>query len=468
MSRDPIRSILVLGDGIVGLSAALAFSRALPWVEITILRAEPGPGSIADHFPATLPMVGRFHAAIGLDELDLVRRGVAVHHLGTRFTTGEHEWVHSFGEVGRNEGSVPFRQMWLGARQSGDTLAYDRYSPASMIGAAGKFVHPSLDPTSLLATYLYGLRLNPERYRATLEAATDKLHRASGAIAAIDRRDGRAIAAVTLDDGRRLEADLFVDCSGPGATLMSAMGGAFDDWSDLLPARHVSADWAEAGTIAPLDQVEAVEGGWRLTSGVPGATLRSSVTTGDRPGSFAIRPGRRPDSFVGNVVAFGDSAVALDPLLGTTLSLAHSAILRAIDLIPGRDCNPLELAEYNRLTTLETDRARDYHALFQSSLPGAAAVPPSLARTLAQWRDRGRLPFFEEESFTESSWAQMLIGLGILPAAVAPSAAGIDGAEAAAAMASLATEIGALVSRLPDYGEYLERMAHAPAGPART
>lgn len=467
MTRAAIRSILVAGDGIVGLSAALAFSRALPGVEISVLALPADPSAIADQFPATLPMVGRFHATIGIDELDLVRRGIASHHLGTRFTGEAGSWIHSFGAVGRGEGAVPFRQFWLDASHAGAALAFDQYSPASVIGAAGKFVHPSGDPGSPLASYLYGLRLNPKRYRAQLAEATDELPRLGSAIAAIERRADGGIAALRLADGRRVEADLFVDCSGSAALLIGAINQDYDDWSPWLPARHIAHTWEPVGPLEPLACVDAIADGWRLTATVPGATLTAGVTTTPTPGSTVIRPGCRRKSFVTNVLALGDAAVALDPLHGANLSLAHSAILRAIDLIPGRDCHPLELAEYNRLTALEADRARDFHALFQARLSGAIAPPDTLERTLTQWRARGRLPFFEEETFTESDWEQHLIGLGILPDAVAPLARAIDRTAATKAMASFAQELAALADRLPTYADYLVRVGQAPAASAR-
>ena len=80
-----IRSLCVVGAGIVGLSAALAFARALPGLRVTVMETPPDPAALADRNIACLPTIHRFHAAIGLDELGLVREGIAFHHLGTRF-----------------------------------------------------------------------------------------------------------------------------------------------------------------------------------------------------------------------------------------------------------------------------------------------------------------------------------------------------------------------------------------------
>lgn len=207
MTDRAIRSILVAGDGIVSLSAALAFSRALPQAKVSILSLPPDPAALADRLPSTLPAIGRFHAAIGFDELDLVRSGIAHHHLGTHFEGwGPAPWIHSFGEVGRGEGAIPFHPLWLRAHREGRSLAYDRYGAANVMGEAGKFVHPSHDLTSPLSTYLYGLRLDPDGYRARLNEAARNLPCVDGDLLGIERRHDGGIAALRMSGDRREEA----------------------------------------------------------------------------------------------------------------------------------------------------------------------------------------------------------------------------------------------------------------------
>lgn len=453
MNDRAIRSIMVAGDGLVGLSAALAFSRALPQATVTILALPPGPTELADLLPSTLPTIGRFHAAIGFDELELVAANIAHHHLGTRFTGfGPEPWTHSFGEVGQGEGAVPFHQLWYRAQQEGRNLPYDRYSAASVIGGMGKFVHPSSDVSSPLSTYIYGLRLDPARYRAKLDQAASHLRRIESESVNLERYADGAIAALLLDNGRREQADLFLDCTGTRALLCGESDPPFEDWSDWITPTDFDLEWAEAADPDPLDHFarDGSEIRWSAT------TSGGSLAANFRPGA-AVRPGRRTP-FVGNVLALGDAALALGPIHGTGLSLAHNAILRAIELLPGRNCHPLELAEYNRLTAQETERARDFVALHYLTT-WSAPPPPSLARTLQQWRARGRLPFFEEETFDQSSWVEALIGMGILPDAVAPQALEVDSNAAASAMAKLASTIGALTAQLPLYPDYLARMA---------
>ena len=490
-----IRSVCALGGGIVGLSAALAFARALPKAKVTVIALPADPAGLADRLPSTQPAVGRFHAAIGVDELELVRARIATHRLATRFEgwgTGGEPWHHALGGPGASVGDSQFYKAWAKARLAGRAAPYDRHIAAAILAAEEKFVHPDARPGSPLGTYLYALRLDPEPYRARLEAGCDRhgIERTPGAYAGAERREDGGVVALLLADGRRMEADLFLDCAGPSAPLLSAMGAQFEDWSRWLPADRLLFGEEKGTGTSPVDAVAAHADGWRWTApleerALTGFAFSSAVADEARaraafPGggeAAAIRPGRRPAPWVRNVLALGDASVSVDPLEGTNLHLAQSAILRALELLPGRDCHALELAEYNRRTEWETLRVRDFIALhylrsgrgdgpFWAPLAGREP-PETLALTLEQWERRGRLPFFEEETFDKESWAAVLFGLGIMPRHVDPVAEGVALEQGAAAIAGHAERLAALPARLPSYADYLESMRKAPGPQAR-
>src|SRR3546814_10853955 len=103
MSDGAIRGIAILGGGIVGLSAACAFARALPATHVTLIAAPPDPASLADRALAMLPASARFHDAIGIDEPGLMRHAGATHRLGTAFTGWSADgtgWLDCFGAYG--------------------------------------------------------------------------------------------------------------------------------------------------------------------------------------------------------------------------------------------------------------------------------------------------------------------------------------------------------------------------------
>ncbi|HWT13129.1 MAG TPA: tryptophan 7-halogenase [Allosphingosinicella sp.] len=486
-----IRTICVVGAGIVGLSAAIAFARALPAVRARIVAVPPDPAALADRLTGTLPTVNRFHAAIGLDELELVRAGIASHRLGTRFERWSADgsaWYHAFGDFGLPTRAADFHQLWVRARKAGRALPFHRFGAAAVLAEAGKFVHPSQDPASPMANHVYALRLDPDRYRERLEAQAGALalDRFEGSIGGVTRREDGGIAALVLEDGRRIEADLFIDCAGPSAPLLSVVADDFEDWGGTLPCdRLLLAAGAAPPEPSSCDVAAALDVGWRWHSPLPDGVIAGAGYAAalaeegqarrasglERAELVAIRPGRRPRPWVSNVLAVGDSAVAVDPLHGTNLHLAQNAIARALALLPGRDCHPLELREYNRQTAQETDRVRDFLALhylrsprsegaFWKAMPNRP-LPASLAHTLELYGHRGRLPFYEEESFDRHGWHAVLLGMGLLPRGIDPAASGVDFEQSLAGMERLAERLAGIVQRAPAYRDYLARMRSA-------
>jgi tryptophan 7-halogenase len=470
-SERAIRTIAVAGGGIVGLSASTAFARALPGTQVTLIQTAPDPAALADLMPAAGPGVARFHAALGLSELELVRAGIATHRLGTTFeawSANGDEWTHAFGAYGKPACAIPFDQVWCRARRAGAVLAYDRYSIGAALARAGKFMHPARDPASLGSRVAYGLRFDPALYRERLahQAAASGVSTLRLEIREVER-NGDALAALLLADGSRVEADLFIDCTGPSACLIRALEDSFEDWSEWLPFDRLllTDEQPISGVPAPADRAQATDEGWSGKWPLRMRTLCASLRIGGS--GIVIARGRWLRPWVRNVLAVGDSATALDPLHGFNLDMAHAAILLALELLPGRDFNPVETEEYNRRAEQLTRRVRDFlvlHYLRSGRVSGvwrdfAQRQPPdSLARTLDQFGYRGRLPFHEEEMVTRDSWTAALLGMGVLPAHVDPHSAGVPLDKAVPAMRELAREIEASAARAPGYSDYLRSM----------
>lgn len=455
-----IRSVCVAGAGLVGLSGAIAFARALPGAEVTLLEVPEDPAALADRLTGTLPCVHRFHAAIGLDEADLVRSGAAMHRIGTRFEdwpAGAKPWYHVFGSHGAPSGGAAFHQLWARTRRAGAALPFHSYAPAAALAAAGRFVHPSDDAASPLSTYSYALRIEPERYREHLLGLVAKLPitRRAGELGGVEPRQDGGVAALRLKDGTTLAADLFLDCAGPSAPVHSAVSQDFESWTALMPFDRVNiGSGPPPASPTPCDTVTRDPGGWCWSSPLQDRTMAVRVSTGGD--GVPLGAGWRPQGWAHNVLALGDAAVAIDPLHGTNLALAQSGILKALELLPGRDCHPLEIREYNRRRGQEVARVRDFIALHY--LHGDAIPPESLAITLDQFEARGRLPVFEEETFDSDAWLGALIGLGIVPREINPVAASVAPEAAEEMMARVAARVAALPGQVPAYAAYLARM----------
>jgi tryptophan halogenase len=160
------------------------------------------------------------------------------------------------------------------------------------------------------------------------------------------------------------------------------------------------------------------------------------------------------------VLALGDAAIAVDPLFELNLALVHRAIFLALELLPGRDCNGVELAEFNRRWLLITDQVRDLISMLYMR-NGPSGLPDSLARRIDQYEQRGRLPYQEDEVLNRDDWTSALIGMGIVPRNIDPAAAAVPLDRATEAMNSIADELADFAARAPTYSDYLEQITRS-------
>ena len=133
-------------------------------------------------------------------------------------------------------------------------------------------------------------------------------------------------------------------------------------------------------------------------------------------------------------------------------------------MMPGTDCAAVELAEFNRQSHAEAIRVRDFVLLHYAAsarrepfwrAAAAVALPPSLAHSLTLFRDRGRLPVYEEETFARDSWLAVLFGQDVLPRRVDPLTAAVPAADVARAVAAMRAAIDAALPQFPTHADYL-------------
>jgi tryptophan halogenase len=258
------------------------------------------------------------------------------------------------------------------------------------------------------------------------------------------------VEAVVLGDGAQINADLFVDCTGARALVHSQVADDFDDWGAWLLCDRVVVETDRTEADPPvLDEVAATAAGWTWRSSSPSATMNGSVFSSahcaDSDSAIPIRQGRLSEPWVRNCVAIGDAAVTVEPLEWTNLHLAHSQIDRLISMMPDAGFSPVELAEYNRQCNAEADRVRDFLCMHYVTArrtepfwkdSSAVEPPPSLAHTLSLFAERGRLPYYEEETFARDSWLAVLLGQSLLPRRIDPLADSVTPEQAERALSS--------------------------------
>jgi tryptophan halogenase len=82
---------------------------------------------------------------------------------------------------------------------------------------------------------------------------------------------------------------------------------------------------------------------------------------------------------------------------------------------------------------------------------------------LGLFRERGRLPFHEEETFSRDSWAAVLIGQGVVPRRADPLIDPVPPEDSTRAMAQWRAAIAAIVPALPTQAAYLQQLARQTA-----
>ena len=493
----PIRDVVVAGGGITAWSAAAALRKKLPALSVTVGPVAPPPDALADRIGSTLPSITEFHADLGLTEADTIVRAGSSFRLGTLFegwAEGRPPYVHAYGEYGRPFGTASFHQHWVRAAHDAGAEPFDAYAPAAAMARAGRFAHPRGEPGSPLAGFGYGLQISPARYAEMMRAYARHLGAVerAGDIAGVRLRGDGFVGALRLGDGSEVSGDLFIDCTGPARRLRSVLGGAFEEWGRWLPCdRILFVETPPPKELPPLDRAVATPTGWwweaasalRTSHGLVYASeqlsdtkakralrVANSVEAPDEP--VTLRQGRLAEPWFRNCVAIGDAAVAVEPLEWTNLHLAHNAIDRIVAMMPDRDCGAVELWDYNRQANAEADRVRDFALLHYVTArrgepfwAAAAAVEPpaSLAHTLALFRERGRLPYYEEETFARDSWLAVLLGQGVLPRRTDPLIDPVAPALVAETMARLRAGIETIVPTLPTHAQYLQNMMRQAA-----
>lgn len=480
-ARDPLQRVVVAGAGQLGVLAAIGLRRALPGAEVVVLGLAPDPGALADRAATALPFTNRLHDRLGIAENDIVTRAQGSHRLVTRY--------FGWGEEGQG-GAMPygasidpalrtrFAQEWGGGPRNAAGQM-----PAGSLGEvladAGRFAVPPEGEPSPLAEVDYALRWHPDGYRALLIETARKLGviHAPGELAAIEPDGAGGIAALSIAGAGRLPADLFVDCTGPAALLLTALPGfALEDWSVELPLRRLIVARPQQGMLALEDRFSLLSEGWlgelagraglQIALGVaPGVTEDAALRALGAPplAGFQIEPGRARAPWLGNVVALGDAAARFEPLAHLNLDLAHRQLDLLLELLPGRAIEPPERAEYNRRSALTMDAVRDtlaahYAAPAAQRVFGLPILPPALAGALDQFARRGRLPFREEAPLLGQEFQALLAALGFTQGR-GPQAVAAQGPAASAAAEALRfrRQAEAALAFAPPYAEFMVR-----------
>ena len=477
--RELPRKIVVAGDGQLGVLAAIALKRALPSSEVLVIGGPPDAAALCDSMSTALPFTNKLHDRLKIEEARLVREAGASHRLVVRYRGwggAGHEGVAPYGAAIDPKLKTGFARDWGGGPRNASTAAPPG-SLAEVLAAEGRFEAPSGEAQSLLGDIDYALRWNVPAYRALLvdEAQKIGIKYRQGTIGAAQPDGEGGIASITVDGVGPVEADLFVDCTGPRALLLAQVQGAeWARWNEHLPTHALLLGRPAEPVLALEDRIELVQEGWlshlagrdgrhSVLAVVEGVSEQAAVAAlpSDPLGFVPLDQGRAKQPWMGNVVALGDAAAHFEPLGWLNLDLAHRQLALLLELLPGRRPDPRERAEFNRRATLMADRVLDllgaHYAAPAAFHFGLLNRSDELELVLDQYTRRGRLPFLEEAPLLVQEHSALLQALGHQAGEGALAAAG-DPREAEAAGAAFAAKAQAALRATPPYGAWLSEV----------
>ena len=447
---EPTMRIVIVGGGTAGWMCAAALARfAPPGYQITLVESETiGTVGVGE---ATIPPIRQFNQALDIVEGEVLRATKGSVKLAIQFDgwhrPGEN-YLHNFGEVGRQLGLLPFRHYWARGRALGLAKPLGHYSANEVAARTGRMSAEPSGPGLPEVPYAYhfdaGLYATFLRKYAEARGVT----RVEGLLNGATRTADGDIAAVVTDDGRTIAGDFFIDCSGfRGLLIEQELQTGYEDWRHWLPCdRAVAVPCAPSGNFTPYTRSTARKAGWqwriplqhRIGNGhvfcsdymsedeataILMANLDGEPLAEPKPLRFVT--GRRKQFWNRNVLAVGLASGFMEPLESTSIHLIQSAITRLLTVLPGQRAEPRVVEGFNRRSIEEFEHTRDFLILhywanqrvgepFWDRMRGIE-LPESLAARVAEFEGACLVQPRLDELFTESSWLQVMIGQGLVP-----------------------------------------------------
>jgi tryptophan 7-halogenase len=448
-----IRDIAIVGGGTAGWMAAAILARRLKPGSGALRVIESPEIGIIGVGEATIPPIRLFNKALGIDEDEFLRKTQGTLKLGIEFQDWMkpgHAYFHPFGVYGTNPEQVSIHQDWLRLRELGDAAGFEGFSLNTMAAGLGRIPDGGEDDP-LSPVFAYAFHFDASLYAEYLRgyAMGRGVTRIERKIVDVElRAEDGFIRALRLDDGQRIEADLFIDCSGfRGLLIEQALKTGYEDWTHWLPCdRAVAVPCQSSGALTPFTRSTAREAGWQwriplqhrigngyvycsrfisdddarrtLMANLDGAALAE-------PRVLRFATGRRKKFWNKNCIALGLASGFLEPLESTSIHLIQSGITQLAAIFPDRTFDSHDADEYNRLQIGEMDKVRDFIILHYKATTredselwkycATMDVPESLTYRMELFRSSGRVAYESHELFVEPSWLSVFIGQGIWP-----------------------------------------------------
>jgi tryptophan halogenase len=460
-----IRRILVVGGGTAGWMAAGYLARALGaarpgGIEVTLIEsADIGIIGVGEGSFSSIKLA---LTALGVDEAWFLRECSATYKQGNKFvdwaktpSAGRHSfYYHPFSHPTPSKSGLDLTPYWLlGA--AGDT-PYGVAMGAQHAVCEAKRAPRRIDGAPYVGAEDYAYHFDAAKLAVVLAKVAEDLgvKRLIGTVNTVEQDEAGAIAAVVSKEHGRIEADLFVDCTGFAARMIGgALGSPFKDISDVLfqdSALAIQTPYeVPGGPLFSSTISTAHEAGWTwdisLENRRGAGYVYASHYTDDEQAERVLRAylgpiakdlparkltfkvGYREQQWIKNCVAIGLSGGFLEPLESTGIVMIGAACDMLAYTFP-RTTDALEATarQFNRAMTTRYDRAIDFlklHYCLTQRTDSQFWIDNADPRTwtdylrdhIAMWRRRP--PNWHDlmtaqESFPQASYHYVLYGMG--------------------------------------------------------
>jgi tryptophan 7-halogenase len=457
------KRVVIVGGGTAGWITAAYLAKTLgahlPG-GVHIMLVESADIGILGVGEGTFATIRKTLRRIGVDEAMLVRECDATFKQGVRFshwsgapgTLERDHYFHAFQPT-IDRGGLDLLSYWLlGAVGKG--LAWAEVNSPQKRVADAHLAPKLIEHEDFTAPLNYAYHVDAVKLAHFLRKAAMKLdvHHLVDTVESVNVAGDGSIASLTTRANGRLEAHLYVDCTGFRAHLIGAalkIPVKSVRWSlfcDRALATQVLYPEPNA-PIASYTVATAHEAGWTWDIGLQArrgvgyvyssahtdaaraeAVLRQYVGAAwgnTEPRVIRFEPGYREKSWHKNCVAIGLSSGFFEPLEATGISFVEIAAVMLANLFPWGDDLETAARQFNSLMLRRYERARDFIKAHYS-LSGRddtpfwrdnidpATSPDSLHELLNRWRFRPPGPVDIDANvdlFTESSWQYVLYGM---------------------------------------------------------
>ncbi|MBB6092437.1 tryptophan halogenase [Povalibacter uvarum] len=490
-SDHRIQRIAVIGGGTAGWIAASALARKVGRTCSIHLVESPDIPTIGVG-EATIPGIIDFLKFLGVDQSDFIEHVQGTIKLGIRFNDWHHighRYWHPFGPFGVFIDRAPFYHVWHKARAQGLDVDLSHFNLEIAMAEQNKFIYPD-NKLGIAQTLRYALHFDAGLVAKYLRAYSEHLGvvRLERNVSGVTQRADGMIDEVVFKEGDRLQADLFIDCTGfRGLLIEGTLKTGYVDWTPLIPNNRAVAIQVEGQLPRrPFTTATARPAGWqwriplqhRIGTGYvyssEHATDEEAVQDllgqlGDAkpitdPRFIKYVTGRRRLFWHKNVVALGLASGFIEPLESTSIHLVCSGMYALLDHFPDKQFDPANIEHYNRTVIDEYEKVRDFIILHYCTTERddteywrrcrQIELPEDLRERIDLYKRTGRIFQRRHEVFVELSWFFVMHGMGLAPQSYDPLVDGSNWEEVKKVMAAMRRNIASQVDAAPTHDSF--------------